>query len=392
MSKEAQEARFEFKTLELLEALNCIGISVHRKNPILQQFKCVQISMIDGKILFRTLREDSSCDYMLNASPKGEFPDNINLRIAVEFEKLHHIVSKSKRKTIKIIWNYENKYFKVSAEGLSTLNIINTSNWMLPPSDEIESLVKEFDPQELIDAWNSTSFTICGDTNKYALRGILFDGDYATSDSHYVSIFRTDRGKQDFDPLLVAPVLESFIKLLERADFEIDSMEIRKRKDTHIVFIVHTDTGKMRYIVALSAGKFPNWRNFEKEVDERNINCFTVERKRLKNTLSRLSVFVEDAVLFDLKDNKLIEVSAKASDSVQNSLEEVPITNCLQITMGEKLEDHIPVELYAYYNHAILLKICSECKSPILIFRYENNSAPLLIKAGENEYLLTAMV
>lgn len=377
-----------FDRKKLLEALRCVGTSVDKKGVILQQFKCVRLTMVKGKrVLLRTTSQSSSCDYMLNDPLGDDAPENMDC--AVEYTKLYYLVSKSKKTSIEVKWDDESGRFVILHEGRSTLDTVPVTNFSTLPGGDITPLIEKLDPKELIEAWAATNFTIAVDLTRYDLRGILYDGNWVTSTGTYISVYKASEEHPVLDtPLLIVPALESFVKLISGPTLKIDKLEARRRGESHLVLVVHTPTGKMRFMVVLSAYKFPNWRHAIKMLRERCVNQFKVSRTELMEALNRVAIFLDKSrhIILDLEqESRTLKITVQKTRSAENTVETISLAEHEDEVIGQ-------TSFRANVGYDILWNITNENREDHLLVNYINGSTPLLITTGNKEYIVATMV
>lgn len=372
-----------FDRKKLLEGLKCVDVAVEKKTAILQHFKCVRISIDKGRVLLQGMNQGVSCDYLLNDLLTGEGIEEINVVGLVEHAKLLHIISKSKRDIIKMEWEPESSLV-IKAEGRSTLKFINVASYDMQPTDDITIVKEDVKASELADIWKATEFTISDDINRYDLRGILYDGSWVTSTGSHISIVKTDEPELD-DKLLIIPAFDSFIKLVSSSSLGIKKMEMRRHKDRHLVMVVHTDIGKMRYMISLSNYEFPAWRKFEAELLIKCTNQFSISRDELSDILDRIGIFVDAIskfIILDISPDHM-EVTARSMQTGQKTVEQISFCEPAP-TISEPL--HVSV------SYDILRKISTENSEEIINFRYGDMRTPLLLILGQKEYVVAPMV
>ena len=369
------EILLELNRARFVEGLKCVGICVPRRGALIQQFKCVRFRVQNEKLFLSTMGSNHACDFMFNDKLTG-IPD---IDGAVEYSKLFYTTSKSKRENVAIRWNPEDKSFHLRLEGNSRLNVLPVDNWKETPRDNIRT-IREMDPKEFKQAWASTSFTITPEITRYDLRGIYYDGDWVTSNGHYISIYRAGGKKAS---ILISPDVASFVNLIGSPSLKVVSMEMRVRGDSHLVMIARTETGSLRYMVLLSASEFPNWRVAYDRLKEMNTHRFTVRRRDFEEILGRIAAFVDKNRFAVLDLNKqTLQVTAKSLDTAENTVEVMPLAKELE-------EGFEPISIMLNYD--MLWNVTSENSEDIIVFNYSNNQTPVLLSVGEKEYIVAAI-
>jgi DNA polymerase III sliding clamp (beta) subunit (PCNA family) len=294
-----------------------------------------------------------------------------------------HIVSKSKKDSIKILWEPD-RGITVLAEGQSTLGFINVTSYDMQPTEDISVVKESIEPSELAAIWKATSFTISDDINTYNLHGLLYDGSWVTTTGFHVSIVKTD-DPEITDRLLIIPAIESFIKLISGSALNITKMEMRRHQNKHLVMVVHTDIGKMRYMISLSNYEFPNYRKFEGELLTKCPNQFTISRAEFSDVLERIGVFVDNINHFVVLDvtPEHMEVTAKSSDKGDKTVEQIAFCGP---------PPSISDPLHMNSNYDILRKIASENSEEVIDFRYGDMRTSLVLTLGRKEYIIAPMV
>jgi len=367
----------DFSREKLLEALRCVEISTHKKTPILQQHKCVKFSVTRGRAIFQTFDQGSSCDYVLN----DPLPDDLSISVIVDHDKFLHSISKSSRKEIKIAFDPDS--ITIIAEGQSILRPLNLSFANTIPASEIFPMRDDLTPSELVDIWRSVEFTICQDTSKYELKSIMYDGNWVSTTGSHVSVYKTNIVSGD--RINIIPEFEVFVKLIGTPNIKINRMEMKKHvvggAIKHLVMLIHTDIGRLRYMTVLNAYEFPDWRTIEKRFGTYE-NQFTIQRKNLLDALKRIEAFMDlhKFVILNVTDSGL-QVSAQ-DETGEKATETIDFQNAP--AMSEPL--YVPV------SHDILNNIVSKNGEDLMRVMYKNASSPLRVTMGQKEYVVSPIV
>lgn len=369
----------------LLEALTCVEIATDKKNPILQQFKCVKISFNKGRTIFQTAGQGSSCDYMLlpDILPNIVYDNNKekdSIVAIADHEKLLHIISKSKKSVIEL--EIKPDCVIVVAEGKSTLKQVAVSFPNVIPSSDIVPVSDALTASFLKSVWKSIEFTIGRDPSQHEIRGVHYDGDWTATNRYYISVYKS--GLSPDTEFTVIPEFESFIKLLDSRRISIDNIEMKKHVDKgdmkHLVMTATTKFGQLRYIISLSSGNFPNIKQIESKLGFYTSN-FTVAREDLLDCLKRLEAFLdnENSIVVDIFPSHLTVTAI--DDSGQRTTEDIAY-RCASI------EDPIHMLL----NHKILTEICSKNEEETLDVWFGNERTPVKISLPSKIYIITPTI
>ena len=385
---------FNFKREELTEALLCTGVAVQKKGISFPQQSSVHITFSNNngvcKALFRTMSESASADYMMKEPLMGKFPeDNFITAVAVEYAKLYHVISKSKKEIIHVKWDPAVTCFRIIAEGTTTLNTITSQSWIIPPADDIIPFIKDFKIDDLVSAWRSTSFAIAQEISEYDLHGILFDGDWVTSNGNNMAIYSPESGAElaETPRIFIATAIENFIRLIDSTAINVDSMELRKRRNSQIVIIMHTKMGGFRYMVALNSAKFPDYKTALEKVKNKAVYEMVVSRPELLEVFSRMSIFlnVHRSVMFD-RDNETLRITAAAEDTAEKTTETIPIISH-KSPEGTGIQDAFHVKI----GYDIFNKILSENKKDEITIRYGEDKRHLFAELDNRRYIMSTL-
>jgi len=386
-------AVFKFDKSELEKALQFIKISVNDKNPDMAQYSFMHITFRikedKCQALLRSFDGITSCDLLFEPLIETDqlTDDQTIWESVVKMNKLYHIVSNSKKKLIKI--KLENDKFKVIAEGVSTLDTLNKDDWFLPPSDKIEPYIDDFPIDQLVEAWDSTNFTITKDITKYDMSGILYDGNWVTTDGRCISIYVPENKKQTKETdepreqLFMSPRIESLVKIIKKK-LGITKIEVRVRKKSLVVFIIHSDIGKLRYMLALNSANFPMYKDVAKRYIEESKNILILERRGLLDTLNRVSIFLGiNRKLQLILENDKLKLIASSGDTAAESYEYVDITES---------DNPNKVSLNVNIKYDVLYDIISSNNDECIKIRYKENVTQLVLQLENKFYIISTLI